>query len=261
MRLMKSILRMGTALFTACLLACACSVTAFAEAIDNADHGSVRLNTTVSPRSSSEGAETLLVHVAISEIATDGMLTLSYDPTVLSLKDEDIEITELAAVYSINNELSSEGILKIGFIVDETLDSGDIAILTFTVLNADADPKLDLTPEVYGEDENLLDEDDSAVYTEEPGNTPKPNPPTTTTTTSNTSTTPAESSKSSESSSGTAVTPGSDKPLQTTASNGADGGDSAPNTGYAGPLAMGIGAAVSLCGIAACTAAYRRKKH
>lgn len=148
MRQMKPILRIGTALLMSCLMAGACSLAAFAE--DTA----VRTQVTVVPADYSGSGNTLTVHVAVNEIATDGVLTVAYDPSVLSIAVDNVTVTELAAMHSAN--VTQPGELKIGFLADETQDTGDIAVLSFNVLKADEKTTLTLTAEVYGENEELL---------------------------------------------------------------------------------------------------------
>lgn len=263
MRQMKSILRRGTALFMACLLACACSVTAFAAGMNGADAGTVMPHMTIIPGDYSDDEETLTVHVAVNEVATDGVLTVTYDPTVLSIVPDDVTVTELAAMYSTN--VTQPGELKIGFIIDETQDTGDIAILHFTVLKANAETGLELSAEVFDEEENVLEADDFDLYPEET------TAPEITTTPEAAATTPAETTTSSDTTAPDTTTDGGavqttapdvvEEPDQTSAPENTDGKDESPDTGNAAPLALGIGAMVSVCGLAVCTVARRRSKH
>ena len=156
MRQMKPILRIGTALLISCLAAGACSLTAFAENAGNTDT-TVQSRLTVVPSDYSEDGKTLTIHVTVNETATDGVLTVTYDPTALSISNDDIDVTELAAMHSAN--VTQPGELKIGFLAAESQDSGDMAILSFDVLKADAETMLTLTSEVYGENEELITDD------------------------------------------------------------------------------------------------------
>ena len=254
MRQMKFILRIGTALFMACLLACVCSIAAFAVGTNGADAGTTVLHTFIVPGKYSKDGKALTVHVAINGTATDGLLTVSYDPEVLSITSDDITVTELTDMHSVN--VVRPGTLKISFIAGDTHDAGDVAVLDFTVLDLNAETELVLSADVYDEDENMLGEGDLKLYTEDQPSTPTGSP-------SPSTSTSAESEPQQTSAQETADGSGdaSNGDGQASGSENNDKDDLTPDTGNAGPVALGIVTIVSLSGMAVCTVAYRRSKH
>lgn len=266
MRLMKSILRIGTALSAVCLSAFVCSAAAFAAG-------------TVDPHIAVNAAdgETLSVHVAVNEYATDGVVTVSYDPEVLSIASDDVTVTERVAMHSAN--VARPGTLKLSFIIDDADKTGDIAVLQFTVLKSSSDTGLGLSSQVYDVNENILEEEDVELYIEkEPDKDPSdPEGPGGGTNRPVISTTAAGGTEPPQTSAPATTTGGSDnsgnpdnsggtagQPSSSNGSNGNDvtpGKDLIPDTGNAGPVALGIGTAVSLCGVAIGIVAYRRRKH
>lgn len=250
MRQKKSILRIGTALFMACLLTFAWSTAAFAAGTNGADVRNSTSYLKIVPSDYSADGETLNVHVAINEAATDGVFTVSYDPEVLSITSDDITVTELPAVHSAN--VTRPGTLKLAFIAGDTHDTGDIAVLHFTVLKANEDAGLVLSGEVYNEDDNMLGEGNMTLYPDE-----KPSNPTYPSTSAPADTEPQQTSAPEITGSLNDV---DIEPEQTSASDNINDKDQIPDTGNVGPIALGITAIVSLCSAVICTVAYRRSK-
>ena len=88
----------------------------------------------------------LSVPVMSNGTATDGVLTLSYDPTVLSVTVDNVETTQQVVKYAAN--VVEEGTLMISFITDKQ-EVGPLFNVTFDVKKQGAKTGLSLSGEAF----------------------------------------------------------------------------------------------------------------
>ena len=95
----------------------------------------------------------LLVPIFTDGTATDGIVTLTYNPEVLSVTPEDLEVTELTVMHAAS--LVKPGELKISWIADTT--EGTLMFVHFTVKKISVDTGLRLTGQAFvaGREDNV----------------------------------------------------------------------------------------------------------
>ena len=92
-------------------------------------------------------ATTLAVPVLWDGLATDGLVTITYDPAVLSLAEDDVALTKNTAMHSFNGIQS--GTVKVSWIAAEDGEAGTLFTVNFDVKKQNADSKLRLTGEAF----------------------------------------------------------------------------------------------------------------
>lgn len=106
------------------------------------------LNVWIDAVNSTGGDPTLAVPVLWDGTATDGLLTITYDPAVLSVTEDDVAVSENTAMHSTNAD--QPGTLKISWIAAENGTAGTLLTVNFAVLKANADGKVRLSGEAFG---------------------------------------------------------------------------------------------------------------
>ncbi|MBD5556058.1 MAG: hypothetical protein HDQ95_12180 [Roseburia sp.] len=145
-------------LLTALLLGTLVSTSVYAEA--NAD---VWCETSV------EGND-LSVSVETNGEATDGVVTIGYDSSVVTCTEADVKVADAVDMYSVNVVDES---VRISFLAEDAIDAGSIAEISFKAVDKNADKDtlesaISFTGEAFDESEDALIV--KTLNAEEPGN-------------------------------------------------------------------------------------------
>lgn len=132
--------------------------------------GESSLNVWIDTVNSTGGGPTLAVPVLWDGTATDGLLTITYDPAALSVTEDDVAVSENTAMHSTNAD--QPGTLKISWIAAKNGTAGTLLTVNFTVLKPNADGKVLLSGEAFS---GAAGETSQTVGTAEPP-TPTPAP-------------------------------------------------------------------------------------
>lgn len=76
------------------------------------------------------------VSVETNGEVTDGVLAISYDPSVLSCTEADVEIADTVEMYSVN---VVDECVKISFLAENAIEAGEIVKISFDVVDKSAD--------------------------------------------------------------------------------------------------------------------------
>lgn len=99
------------------------------------------------------------VSVETNGKVTDGVLAISYDPSVLSCTEADVEIADTVDMYSVNVVDES---VKISFLAENAIEAGEVVKISFDVVDKSADKEKleaaikDFTGEAFNESGNEL---------------------------------------------------------------------------------------------------------
>lgn len=183
-------------------------------------------------------SDTLVVPVRTDGTATDGLTVITYDPSVLSVSEQDVS-KDKAVMYSAN--AAEAGTLKISWIAGDAPENGVLLNVTFHVLKQGAEMDLSMSGEAFSGDPGLGE--DSSVPVGDV--TPSPEP------------TPEASPEPSPEASPEASPVTTDAPGTTTAPT--DSGAKAPGTGdSAAPALWAAAAAVCAAGAVFCARRLRK---
>ena len=116
----------------------------------------------------------LAVSIETSGKATDGVIAIGYDPSVISCTEADVEMAESVDMYSVNVVDES---VKISFLSENAVDAGAIAEISFEVVDENADEDtlksaITFTGEAYDEAGGVVIVE--TVEGQEPGTTETP---------------------------------------------------------------------------------------
>ena len=116
------------------------------------------------------GSEGVSESIHTDGAATDGMLTVKYDPAVLAVTADDVTAV-LAAKWSAN--ATEEGTLLIAWVAPSTAGEGDLFTINFTA-KGEGDTGLDLSGDANGADGNALTVGNEITAEPEPTEEPTP---------------------------------------------------------------------------------------
>lgn len=120
-----------------------------------------------------EDGNNLSVSIETNGKATDGVLAIDYDPSVISCTEKDVEIADSVEMYSVNVVDES---VRISFLSENAVDAGTIAEIAFKVVDENADEDtlkaaVSLTGEAHNETGGVIvvrTEETPAAPTETP---------------------------------------------------------------------------------------------
>lgn len=164
-------------LLAALLLVTSFSTTAYAETYvktyAESDAADVWCETSV-------GEDDLSVSVETNGQATDGLITISYDSSIVDCTEEDVVVADAVDMYSVNVVDDS---VRISFLAEDAIATGTIAEIVFEVVDKDADLEtllsaISFSGEAFDENGEAVVVKPTEADEEEPENPGEENPPT-----------------------------------------------------------------------------------